>query len=330
MNKKVLLIDVDSKIPNIALMKISAWHKQQGDQVSWDAKDPDIVYASIIFTENRDKLYFLKQNYPNAEIHIGGSGYSLDIELPKEIDKMKPDYSIYKERYSINFTTRGCPNKCKWCIVGEKEGHKVVPYQKIEQFHDPKHKKVVLLDNNILALKDWFRENMGYVKKHNLKVDFNQGLDIRLVDEEIIEILKSVNYHELRFAWDSMEVSKIVKKKLKLIEKHFHHEIHVYHAITFYILVECDTNIVEDLERVHYLRERNIPSYIMPYQKIYKKQPDPVRQKHTKSLERYCNKRDEYFRYDNYWEYLKGYYSLSYYLKIKAKYDKLKGENNGK
>lgn len=332
--KKILLVDVDyladkqrkkkrKRFPNIALMKISAWHKQHGDQVSWDEKDPDIIYASMVFTKNKDSLYFLKNDYPNAEIHIGGSGYDLDIVLPEEIDSMIPDYSLYDEQYSINFTTRGCHNNCKFCVVGRKEGRKVMPYMKVEQFHDPKHKKVVLLDNNILALKGWFKENMLYIHDHNLKVDFNQGLDIRLFTKDTINIMKKIDFQELRFAWDTMGVSKIVKRKLKMIENNFDD---VKHNCSFYILVECDTNLLQDLERVHYLRKRDIPCYIMPYQKIYTDQPEPIRQKHTKSLERYCNKRDKYYHYDNYWEYLKAEYSLKYYLNILGEYRKLGGK----
>ena len=331
--KKIRLIDVDNMdkpfknwFPNIALMKLSAWHKQQGDQVSWVESNPDIVYASVVFTENRHKLYWLKLQFPNAEIHIGGSGVDLKLELPKEVDQMMPDYSLYKQKLSMGFLSRGCPNKCKFCIVGEKEGTKAVPYMRVEDFHDPKHKKVVFLDNNILALKDWFKENMEYVKEHNLTVDFNQGLDIRRIDKNIIKILKEIKTKELRFAWDSMDSSKQIKKKINLIEKEFDHMINVGHRVSFYVLVECDTNIIQDLERVHYLRSRNIASYIMPYQKIYKNQPEPIRQKHTKSLERYCNKRDEYWRYDNYWEYLKKYYSLPYYLKILNEWKKLGGK----
>ena len=171
-SRRVKLIDVDSKIPNLALMKISAWHKEQGDIVSWDEPNPDIVYASIIFTVNRHKLYFLEQSYPNAEIHIGGPGYSFE-KLPKEIDSMFPDYSLYGCDYSLGFTTRGCIRNCPFCIVRRKEGY-IRRYMRIEQFHDPKHKKVVLLDNNILALKDFFIENMEYVAEHDLIVDFNQ------------------------------------------------------------------------------------------------------------------------------------------------------------
>ncbi len=330
--KKIRLVDVDAiadkkrkkkrrRYSNIALMKISAWHKQQGDQVSWDEPNPDIIYASIIFTENKDSLYFLQNDFPNAEIHIGGSGYSFDV-LPDEIDMMMPDYSIYEGKYNIGFSTRGCNRKCPYCIVYMKEG-KIRKYMEIKQFHNPKNKNIVLLDNNILALKGWFKKNMAYVKKHNLKVDFNQGLDIRLINQEVLDILKGIRFQELRFAWDTMDISKTVKEKLKLIEKNF---VELKHNCSFYVLVEHDTNIVDDLERVHYLRMKGIPSYIMPYQKIYKGQSEPIRQKHTKSLERYCNKRDFYFKYLTYWDFLREEYSLNYYLKILGEWKKLVGE----
>ena len=328
--RTIRLIDVDNqdkplkyRYPNLALMKISAWHKQLGDIVSWNETDPDIVYASVVFTENKHKLYWLKTTFPNAEIKIGGSGHSFET-LPDEIDRIMPDYSLYNTKKSYGFTTRGCPNKCKFCIVDKKEGN-IRPYMEIKEFHNPKHKNIVLMDNNILALKDWFRKNMEYVKDHNLKVDFNQGLDIRKIDADIIEILKGINFKELRFAWDSMAVSNIVKKKLDMIEKEFWDLIHIQHRCSFYVLVEFGTNIVQDLERVHYLRNKNIVSYIMPYQQIYPHQPQPTRQRHTKSLERYCNKRNTYYKYDTYWDYLEDYYSLPYQLKILHEYKKAGG-----
>ena len=323
--KKVLLIDVDSTIPNLALMKISAFHKAKGDEVGFKIKDPDLVYASIIFTENKHKLYFIKDDYPNAEIQIGGSGYSFEV-LQDEIDRIMPDYSLYNANFSIGMTTRGCIRNCPFCVVRRKEGH-IRKYMHISDFHQEDHKEVMLLDNNILALKDHFMENMDYIMEKNLKVDFNQGLDVRLLDDEILEILKKIRFKELRFAWDDMATKKIIMEKLDIIVNNFED---LKHNVSFYALVDFNTNIIEDLERVDAFRSREILCYIMPYQKIYEGQSEPLGQKHITSLERYCNKRNLYFKYDNYWQFLKGEYSLKYYLKILNEYNKIRGVRNGK
>ncbi len=289
----------------------------------------DVNYMKVgkrFIISKHDSYHIFKNEFYSNPIHYNKtkSIYYKD----KVYCCIVPNGIIYIRRNGVGVwcgNTRGCIRKCKFCIVEKKEG-KIHPYMEISQFHDPKHKKVVLLDNNIFALKDWFKKNMEYIKEHNLKVDFNQGLDIRLLDDELINILKGIRYQELRFAWDTMPISDIVKEKIKLIENNF---TDLKHKSSFYILVEFDTNIIQDLERVHYLREKEIPSYIMPYQQIYKNQPKPIRQRHTKSLERYCNRRDKYFKYKDYWHYLTSEYSLSYVLKIKQEYDKAMGVNNG-
>ena len=109
MNKRVLLIDVDSKIPNLALMKIAMYHRTQGDTVGFNIEDPDKVYASVVFKRNHHSVDGLRVFYPNADINIGGSGYDLSLSLPPEVERMTPDYSIYPDcdRY-YGFTTRGC------------------------------------------------------------------------------------------------------------------------------------------------------------------------------------------------------------------------------
>lgn len=120
---KVLLIDMDSTIPNLALMKVSAYHKSKGDEVGFHVYDPDKVYCSIIFKKNKHKADGLRFLYPDAELDIGGSGYDLHKVLPPEIESMTPDYSLYPENQSYyGFTTRGCIRHCPFCIVHDKEG----------------------------------------------------------------------------------------------------------------------------------------------------------------------------------------------------------------
>ena len=120
---KVLLVDVDSKIPNLALMKVSTYYKSKGHEVGFNVTDPDLVYASVIFKKNRHLVDGLRFLYPNALIDIGGSGFDLKKTLPKSIEECSPDYDLYpnSDRY-LGFTTRGCIRSCPFCIVRRKEG----------------------------------------------------------------------------------------------------------------------------------------------------------------------------------------------------------------
>lgn len=197
---KVLLIDVDSTIPNLALMKISAYHKSKGDEVGFNVNDPDKVYASVIFKKNRHLVDGLQFYYPHAEIDIGGSGYDLKKVLPDEIERMTPDYDLYPEcdRY-YGFTTRGCIRHCPFCIVPKKEGKFRRLYssplwalESITGFRQ-KYDQICFLDNNILADKEWFLDLAEHLAQLGKKVDFNQGLDIRLVDKDIAKALANSN-----------------------------------------------------------------------------------------------------------------------------------------
>ena len=166
---KVGLIQVDGKLPNIALMKLSKFHKDRGDEVT-------LVDLSTIEV---DKWY-------GSKIFMGGTGYQIDSKLPKEIDELEPDYTLYNKDYSIGFTSRGCIRNCGFCIVREKEG----------SFHDAdmsfiKHTKVILLDNNFLASPKC-KEKLKHFIDNNIKVSFNQGLDIRLITDEIASLLSKV------------------------------------------------------------------------------------------------------------------------------------------
>lgn len=258
---KILLIDMDSTIPNLALMKVSAWYKSQGDTVGFNIPDPDIVYCSIIFDWNRHKADGLRFLYPNAKINIGGSGYDINARLPDYIERMPPDYDLYGGLdYDLGFTTRGCIRNCYFCIVPKKEGAFKV-YEHPRQFHDPRHKKIVLMDNNILANKSWFYDVTDWILDHNLKVDFNQGLDIRLLDRGIADRL-----HELkpigfwRFAFDSMNYKADVEHGINILNRA---GVNVRNKTLWYVYLHDDNQFPDALERCEILRSLDALPYPM-------------------------------------------------------------------
>lgn len=193
---KIGLIDVDGhNFPNLALMKISAYHKAKGDIVTWYSpmfsEHLDKVYVSKVFTFTDDYYYPI-----NADIvEKGGTGYELSKKLPDEIDKLQPDYSIYPQidnNTAYGFLTRGCPNKCKWCVVPQKEGN-IHPYMDVEQIAIKGRNKLVLMDNNIVA-SDYGLQQIEKIIKLRYRVDFNQAIDARLIDDNITKMLSKVRY----------------------------------------------------------------------------------------------------------------------------------------
>jgi len=189
----------NKSFPNYALMKISAWHKAQGDEVEWwmPLVQYDKVYSSKIFDFTEENPYL-----PSDTIK-GGTGYNVISKLPKEIDDMFPDYSIYPNcDYAIGFLTRGCPNNCDWCCVPEKEGD-IHPYRTWQQLIREDTKKLVLMDNNILAC-DHGIQQLKSLSESDISIDLNQGMDIRLVTEEIVQIFRKLNWIKyIRFSCDA-------------------------------------------------------------------------------------------------------------------------------
>lgn len=188
--------------PNLALMKLSAWHKAQGDTVEWwNALLPyDKVYSSKVFTFTPENPYL-----PENTVK-GGTGYGILDELPPEIDAMFPDYSIYpKCDHAIGFLTRGCIRKCPWCIVPKKEG-KIKPYMSWQKIKRPDSRDIVFLDNNVLA-HEWGLKQIEDMGGKNVRVDFNQGLDARLITDDVAQMLarlKWINYIRMSADTDAM------------------------------------------------------------------------------------------------------------------------------
>ena len=295
---KVGLIDVDGhNFPNLALMKISAWHKKQGDDVEWclPIAHYDIVYQSKVF----DDTYSPDIEWiPQADKIIkGGTGYGLDNTLPYEIEHIYPDYHIYPELTkgkAYGFLTRGCPRGCKFCIVASKEGRRSYKVADLKEFWKGQ-KNIVLLDPNILACRE-HPDLLGQLIKSKACVDFNQGLDIRLTNEENIALLNEVKVKEIHFAWDNAEDDlKPYFERYKALAKHKPHG----HYGTVYCLTNFDSTMEQNLYRIYTLRDLGYDPYVMIYDK-------PNAPKEIKDLQRWVNNKFIFRSCEKFEDYKKG------------------------
>ncbi len=262
MNQQVLLVDVDSKIPNLALMKVSAYYKSLGCEVGFNVADPDIVYASIVFKQNRHDADGLKFWYPDAKIDIGGSGYDLHKCLDPKIESMQPDYSIYPEcDHYLGFTTRGCIRHCPFCIVPTKEGGFTIVYHISEICHGEDFNNCVLMDNNILANRKHFFETADWLIDNNISVDFNQGLDARLFDQNIADKLAELKaFRTWRIAFDSMDYKEDVLKAVRMMEDV---GISLKHDVMCYVYCDSDKDVDDAVERCRILKNAGVTAYSM-------------------------------------------------------------------
>ncbi len=232
-------------------MKIAAYHKSIGDKVEWwnSLKKYDIVYSSKVFD-------FTPENpYLPPETIKGGSGYDIHSVLPPEIEEMYPDYSIYPEcDYAIGYITRGCPNHCRWCIVPEKEGG-IKPYRTWRELVRSDSKKLVLMDNNILAC-EYGIEQLESLIGSGYKIDLNQGMDARLVTDRIAHILSKLSWiRYIRFSCDSIPQISAIKNAAALLQKY---GVKPY-RLFIYLLVTPDLeNAAKRVDELKTLRGINI------------------------------------------------------------------------
>lgn len=244
---KIGLIQIDGKMPNLALMKLAAYHKSRGDDVTIldiSHLDFDRIYASKVF--------------------VGGSGVSLKCELPPDIEAQVPDYDLFKTTHSIGFSSRGCLKErgCGFCIVKTKEGLiREAPFDWIS------HHKVVLLDNNFLASPKC-REKLEYFIRQKLKVCFTQGLDIRLINAENAEMLSRVAYYDLRFrkrrlyfAFDDPALETTIREKVAILNIAGIASNH----LLFYVLVGYNSKFSDDMHRFEVLESLGCLPFIMVY-----------------------------------------------------------------
>jgi len=268
--KKILLVDADSKIPNLALMKLSSFHKQCGNEVEVrklkyagyphnknatviDASQFDEVAVSIIFTPNKNKVIVNGCEH----VEFGGTGYDLTVSLPTDIDELDEDYSIYPEHNaSYGFITRGCIRNCWFCFVPKKEGN-------LKYYRDwhriAKHKEVYFMDNNFLAY-DKHKKVLSELAESKVKCQFNQGLDIRLLDDENAELLSKLRYiKEYYFAFDSSKYEKIIERGVQIFKKYVPNDW----RMKMFIYAHPSMSVEDVLYRIEWCRDRKIFPYLM-------------------------------------------------------------------
>jgi hypothetical protein len=299
---KALLIDVDGLLPNLALMKLSAFHRRQGDEtfllrlthywykhrvgkpidmrINTMAGRPDRAYISCIFSKNRDNALSMKVLLESmgVPVDVGGVGVDITKTLPDDVEHIMPDYSLYPGLdYSLGYTSRGCLRKCPWCIVWRKEGL-VQEWASLSEFLSPKHEKVILLDNNLLAAPNWEQVLLELIRRR-LKVCFTQGLDPRLVTDSnarLLSICKYRNYNwthrRLYFSFDVLEEEDAVLRTIKVLRGH---DVPPKRLL-FYVLVGYGKRPEEytyayflehDYHRFEVLRDQGTLPYIMVYNK---------------------------------------------------------------
>lgn len=278
----VLLIDVDSKIPNLALKRAETFHRWRGDAVQWNMPLmeawADKIYVSCVFSWNRDQCLEWEAN-DNAS--IGGTGYSLSVELPPEIERIRP-------HINLGFTTRGCIRRCDFCVVPEKEGGIRIVGGLLDLW-DGSSDLITVMDNNILAVPHHFRAVCQQAQEHGLRIDFNQGLDHRLLTGDIAAEMKKTRHKgEYRFAFDHPDLIDGVKNALRLLQKHG-----IKRAF-WYVLVGYNTTLDQDLFRLNYLRDKKQTVFVQRYGKC----KDRLR------LSQWANQHN-IFRAMTYWQFLK-------------------------
>lgn len=290
---RVGLIDVDGhNFPNLALMRISAYHKAKGDEVEWwwsDMEHYDVVYMSKVFGDT----YSSDAPIPlNADVvHRGGTGYCIqtkdgkevfehthNVSLPDEVERMFPDYSIYPQfDFAVSMTSRGCPRGCAFCHVAAKEGRCSVKVADVSDFWNGQ-KRIKVLDPNITACRDK-RDLLRQYAETGAEIDFTQGLDIRLLDEADIADINRMKIKEVHFAWDNP--ADDLASRFAAYAAAAKHKPHGRYG-TVYCLTNFNSSTEEDLRRIYTLDELGFDPYVM----IYNKPSAPLT---TRRLQAWCN-----------------------------------------
>ncbi len=290
--------------PSLPLMKLSAYHKAMGDEVEMymPINQYDLVYASKVFsfTDDIDTNSVIQAD----EVKKGGTGYCINVKngrevfdnsknssLPREIEHIYPDYALYPQyKYAVGFLTRGCPRNCGFCVVGEKEGLCSKQAADLNEFWRGQ-KEIKLLDPNILACEN-NESLLKQLAESKARVDFTQGIDIRLTNPDNIELLNKIKVTMLHFAWDNPK-QDLTKYFRRFSE---HTKIKSDRNKVVYVLTNYNSTLEEDLYRIYTLRELGYSPYVM----IYQKENAP---KEIRRLQRWVNCRWIFHSVDRFEDY---------------------------
>lgn len=328
---RIGLVDVDGhNYPNLALMKLSAWHKAKGDTVEWYSPASywegiryDIVYKSKVFSDTYTKD---TPDPLNADLIIrGGTGYAIKLEdgkevyhkeldppLDTEIEHTFPDYSLYPEltgygqpprkQTAYGYMTRGCPRGCAFCHVAPKEGRASIKVADLKEFWNGQG-MIKLSDPNVLACRER-NDVLEQLAESGAKVDFNQGLDARLINGETAQLLARIDLTNVHFAMDRMKDVEAVAEGLKFYREHFmrQHEGHWRcRDNAVFLLTNFDTTFTDDMARIETLKALDYRPFVM----IYNKNEAP---RITRRLQQWCNNPLMYFGYKDFWDFQKDRY----------------------
>lgn len=301
---RIGLIDVDGhNFPNIALMKISAYHKAHGNTVEWYSPlfNCDKVYMSKVFSFTDDYVGCVCEN-----IERGGVGYDKTKKLPVEIETQYPDYSLYKVKdTAYGYLTRGCLRQCPFCIVSELEGIKSLKVSDVSQFWNGQ-KYIKLLDPNLLASPDSL-DLLKQLKATGAYIDFTQGVDARLLNNDNIRLLSEIKIKRIHFAWDDIAQENLILPNLIRYKKASGFS---YQKLGVYVLCNFNSTIEQDLYRINKLRAIGFNPYVMIFEKHTAK-------KEIRHLQRWCNNRFIFRTEPDFYKYRKGVkYENSYQAKI--------------
>ena len=302
---RVGLFDLDrTGFPNVALMKLAAWHKAQGNDVlPLNSQQPaDVRYGSAVFSWNRTKADALRA----MGATVGGSGVSLDNTLPPEVEAMRPDYSLYGIDYGVGYLMRGCIWQCAFCVVPKKEGkpREVATIDDLLNRESARARPfIVLLDNEFFWRERWAVARLEEFTARGIDFCPSQGLDIRVVTPALCAALAASPFwnvlrtrRQVTFAFDSLSIQKQYRRGVEML---LAAGMKAWQLQSF-LLVGFNSTIEEDLQRLAIMREYGIDPFVMVYRDYTTGRV--ARDPQLRNLARWVNRRlFKTMAFDDYW-----------------------------